>query len=269
MVTPPGRDGGPRGGRARPRSRAASSWTPPAGCWSARERCCSLVLAVRDVVGRPRLTAGPDGVDVRTWRRGRHLPWAGLRVRVRESRRLGVRSRTLELDTAAGPDDDGVLVVLGRRDLGADPTEVARALHAPRPDVVLEAVDDQRGSGEGHDEQEDGEQRRAQRSALAAGGGSPPGSRWQRRPRRVRRGARAGRRPGRKLMTTLMASRVSSPRRSCRRTIISTPREPEQAVDRRGCAGHRLQRVAEQLDRRRHRRARTAGRRARNRHRPS
>jgi hypothetical protein len=93
-----------------------------------------LVLAARDVLARPRLAAGPDGVDVRTWTRGRHLPWSGLRVRVRESRRLGLRGRTLELDTAAGPDDDGVLVVLGRRDLGADPEEVARALRALHPD---------------------------------------------------------------------------------------------------------------------------------------
>ena len=92
-----------------------------------------LGLAARDLMARPRLTAGPDGVDVRTWTRGRHLPWPGLRVRVRESRRLGVRSRTLELDTASGPDDDGVLVVLGRRDLGADPDEVARALRALAP----------------------------------------------------------------------------------------------------------------------------------------
>jgi hypothetical protein len=92
-----------------------------------------LVLAVRDVVVRPRLTAGPDGVDVRTWTRGRHLPWRGLRVRVRETRRFGVRTRTLELDTATGPDDDGLLVVLGRRDLGTDPAEVARALRALDP----------------------------------------------------------------------------------------------------------------------------------------
>ena len=92
-----------------------------------------VALAVRDVVGRPRLSAGPAGVDVRTWARRRHLPWTGLRVRVRISRRLGVRSRTLELDTAAGPDDDGVLVVLGRRDLGADPEQVARALRALDP----------------------------------------------------------------------------------------------------------------------------------------
>jgi hypothetical protein len=35
--------------------------------------------------------------------------------------------------TAAGPDDDGVLVVLGRRDLGADPQDVARALRELDP----------------------------------------------------------------------------------------------------------------------------------------
>jgi hypothetical protein len=92
-----------------------------------------LALAVRDLLTRPRLTAGPDGVDVRGLTGGVHLPWARLRVRVRETRRLGVRSRTLELDTATGPDDDGVLVVLGRRDLGADPGAVATTLLALDP----------------------------------------------------------------------------------------------------------------------------------------
>lgn len=92
-----------------------------------------LALAARDVVARPRLAAGPDGVTVRTVTGRQHLPWPGLRVRVRETRRLGVRGRTLELDTAAGPEDDGVLVVLGRRDLGADPEEVARALRSLDP----------------------------------------------------------------------------------------------------------------------------------------
>ncbi|TFV72904.1 PH domain-containing protein [Blastococcus sp. CT_GayMR19] len=87
-----------------------------------------LLLVAHDLRSRPRLSAGPDGVDVRTWTGRRHLPWPLLRVRVRVTRRLGVSSRTLELDTAAGPDDDGVLVVLGRRDLGADPEAVARAL---------------------------------------------------------------------------------------------------------------------------------------------
>ncbi|HZB22028.1 MAG TPA: PH domain-containing protein [Blastococcus sp.] len=92
-----------------------------------------LGLAVRDVLTRPRLAAGPDGVDVRGLTGGVHLPWARLRVRVRETRRLGMRSRTLELDTATGPDDDGQLVVLGRRDLGTDPDDVARALRALDP----------------------------------------------------------------------------------------------------------------------------------------
>ena len=92
-----------------------------------------LALAARDALLRPRLTAGPDGVDVRTLSGRRHLPWRGLRVQVRATKRWGVRSRTLELDTAQGPDDDGVLVLLGRRDLGADPEEVARALQALAP----------------------------------------------------------------------------------------------------------------------------------------
>jgi hypothetical protein len=87
-----------------------------------------LALAARDVVLRPRLTAGPAGVAVRTLTGTVALPWTGLRIRLRETRRLGVRSRLLELDAAPGGEDDGVLVLLGRRDLGADPEEVARAL---------------------------------------------------------------------------------------------------------------------------------------------
>ncbi|PWW22165.1 PH (Pleckstrin Homology) domain-containing protein [Geodermatophilus normandii] len=92
-----------------------------------------LAVALRDVVLRPRLTADGAGVVVRTLGGRDRLPWAGLRVRLRTTRRLGVRSRLLELDTAAGPDDAGTLVLLGRRDLGADPAAVARALEALRP----------------------------------------------------------------------------------------------------------------------------------------
>ncbi len=92
-----------------------------------------LALAARDRLLRPRLTAGPAEVAVRRLTGTTRLPWALLQVRVRDTRRLGVRSRLLELDTAAGPDDDGELVLLARRDLGADPGEVARALHALRP----------------------------------------------------------------------------------------------------------------------------------------
>ena len=94
-----------------------------------------LVDGAHDALARPRLAARPDGVVVRTWGGQRRLPWPGLRVRVRAVRRLGVVVRTLELDTV-GPDDDGTLLVLGRRDLGAPVDEVARrlrSLHAETP----------------------------------------------------------------------------------------------------------------------------------------
>ena len=91
-----------------------------------------LLLAVRDLLLRPRLAAAEDGLEVRTLTGRRVLPWGLLRVRVRTARRWGTTVRTLELDTATGPDDDGVLVVLGRWDLGTDPAEVADALGAGR-----------------------------------------------------------------------------------------------------------------------------------------
>ena len=92
-----------------------------------------LALSARDRLLRPRLAAGPEGVAVRRLGGTTVLPWARLRVRVRDTRRWGLRSRLLELDTAAGPDDDGELVLLGRRDLGADPGDVARVLRAVDP----------------------------------------------------------------------------------------------------------------------------------------
>jgi len=87
-----------------------------------------LAQTARDLLQRPRLAAGPDGVRVRRLTGAVHLPWGPLRIGVRETRRLGLRTPTLELDTASGPDDDGTLVVLGRRDLGAAPAAVARQL---------------------------------------------------------------------------------------------------------------------------------------------
>ncbi|MGY1727671.1 PH domain-containing protein [Geodermatophilus sp. SYSU D01062] len=93
-----------------------------------------VVAALRDVVLRPRLAVDDTGVVVRTLTGRTRLPWPGLRVRLRTTRRLGVRSRLLELDTAAtDPDDAGTLVLLGRRDLGTDPAAVAQALEARRP----------------------------------------------------------------------------------------------------------------------------------------
>jgi PH (Pleckstrin Homology) domain-containing protein len=92
-----------------------------------------LAVALRDVVLRPRLSADGAGVVVRTLGGRTRLPWAALRVRLRTTRRLGTRSQVLELDTAAGPDEVGTLVLLGRRELGADPAAVARSLEALRP----------------------------------------------------------------------------------------------------------------------------------------
>lgn len=94
-----------------------------------------LLLAARDLLLRPRLAAGPDGVVVRTLGGRSELTWPGLRVQVRTTKRFGISNRVLELDTANGPDDDGVLVLLGRRDLGADPEEVARALRGLDPRI--------------------------------------------------------------------------------------------------------------------------------------
>jgi hypothetical protein len=93
-----------------------------------------LLLSARDVLLRPRLSADRAGVVVRTVAGRRRLPWATLRAGVRETRRFGMRSRTLELDTTAGPDDEGVLVVLSRRDLGTDPDDVLRQLWALEPE---------------------------------------------------------------------------------------------------------------------------------------
>ena len=98
-----------------------------------------LVVAAHDVLSRPRLAARPDGVVTRSWGRSRRLPWRGLRVRVRATRRLGMVVRTLELDSEPGtaPDDEGTLVVLGRRDLGTPVDDVARrlrSLHAETPE---------------------------------------------------------------------------------------------------------------------------------------
>jgi hypothetical protein len=88
--------------------------------------------AVHDLVARPRLTAGPDGVVVRTWSGARRLAWEGLRARVRTTRRLGMLTRTLEIDVDPAL-DDGMLIVLGRRDLGAPLEDVARQLRAMNP----------------------------------------------------------------------------------------------------------------------------------------
>jgi PH (Pleckstrin Homology) domain-containing protein len=92
-----------------------------------------LGLAAHGGLLRPRLRADESGVVVRRLGGRTRLPWPQLRVAVRTTRRLGLTGRSLELDTAGGPEDAGVLVVLGRRDLGADPEEVAGQLRRLDP----------------------------------------------------------------------------------------------------------------------------------------
>jgi hypothetical protein len=81
-----------------------------------------LGLALSDAAVRPRLVADADGLTVRTLARRIGGPWAGVAVRLRAGRRLGTAVHTLEIDVG----DD--LVVLGRRELGANPSEVAEQL---------------------------------------------------------------------------------------------------------------------------------------------
>ena len=86
-----------------------------------------LGLALRDALLRPRLVADGAGVTARALTGVTRIAWPGLQARVRTQRRWGVRSTTLELEDLG---DDVVLVVLGRRELGADPATVAEALYA-------------------------------------------------------------------------------------------------------------------------------------------
>lgn len=86
-----------------------------------------LALAAQGALLRPRLRADAAGVTARRAGSATTIGWPALRARVRTQRRWGLRSRTLELEDVT---DDAVLVVLGRRELGTDPQDVADALHA-------------------------------------------------------------------------------------------------------------------------------------------
>lgn len=86
-----------------------------------------LVLVGADMLVRPRLTAGPLGLTIRTVTRNVHLPWPDVdSVRVDQRQRYGLRVRTLEID--AGND----LYLLGRRSLGVDPLDAAEAISTIR-----------------------------------------------------------------------------------------------------------------------------------------
>ncbi|HEY7104262.1 MAG TPA: PH domain-containing protein [Mycobacteriales bacterium] len=82
-----------------------------------------LTVGAADVLLRPRLAADRTGIRVRTLASRHHLPWSAIgRVDVDEHTRYGLTSRTLELEAGE------LLVVLGKRTLGADPRDVADTL---------------------------------------------------------------------------------------------------------------------------------------------
>ncbi len=82
-----------------------------------------LAIGSADVVLRPRLAADRTGIQVRTLASRHRLPWSAIqRVEVDEHTRYGLTSRTLELEAGE------LLVVLGKRTLGADPRDVADVL---------------------------------------------------------------------------------------------------------------------------------------------
>lgn len=81
--------------------------------------------AVTDLVFWPRLVATGEGLRIRTPTVRATLPWSEVTaVRVDERIHLGLPSRTLEIDAGT------LLVVFGRRTLGADPRDVAGLLAA-------------------------------------------------------------------------------------------------------------------------------------------
>lgn len=82
-----------------------------------------LTVGAADLMLRPRLAADRAGIQVRTLASRHRLPWSAVqRVDVDEHTRYGLTSRTLELEAGE------LLVVLGKRTLGADPRDVADML---------------------------------------------------------------------------------------------------------------------------------------------
>ncbi len=85
-----------------------------------------LGLALSDTLIRPRLSADAAGLSARAQGRRVSGPWSAVTVRVRDGRRFGGAVHTLEIDVGES------LVVLGRRELGAPPLEVAEELQRLR-----------------------------------------------------------------------------------------------------------------------------------------
>ena len=75
---------------------------------------------------RPKLAITSDGLQIRGWRRTHRLRRADIKIiRITEFRRIGRKTRLLEIDA-----NDGRLFIFSRWDLGTDPLEVLDALTA-------------------------------------------------------------------------------------------------------------------------------------------
>ena len=75
---------------------------------------------------RPKLAITGDGLQIGGWIRPQHLRRPDIKIiRITEFRRIGRKTRLLEIDA-----NDGRLFVLSRWDLGTDPLDVLDALTA-------------------------------------------------------------------------------------------------------------------------------------------
>jgi hypothetical protein len=75
---------------------------------------------------RPKLAITADGLVVRGWWRAQLLRAADIKlIRITEFRRIGRKTRLLEIDA-----NDGRLLIFSRWDLGTDPLDVLDALTA-------------------------------------------------------------------------------------------------------------------------------------------
>ncbi|MFN2518428.1 MAG: PH domain-containing protein [Jatrophihabitantaceae bacterium] len=107
---------------------AALSSDPPGRVLLGAAALVLLGYALTDLVFWPRLTAGANGLLIRTPLTRTRLAWSDIEaVRADARERLGLRSVTLEID--AGEQ----LVVFSRRALGADPATVAGLIWAFNP----------------------------------------------------------------------------------------------------------------------------------------
>ncbi|ROS41036.1 PH (Pleckstrin Homology) domain-containing protein [Amycolatopsis thermoflava] len=84
-------------------------------------------LSLHGLLVRPRLTADPRGLRIRTTTGKHDLHWPEVTARVRTTRRFGRDSATLEIE--AGDQ----LFVFGWLELGTDPRDVLDALTALQP----------------------------------------------------------------------------------------------------------------------------------------